>query len=140
MRQAQNRWREEDLFEGGYSTLLLVASHFLFLLASPPPRPSFLSCRGKSFSTVQVNRVRRRGRRYPCASSLKLFPRNIVKRTAPVYVPISAGRKAALCRSWIDFAVICARTDYSLPFPTHFLDLFLLDYPGVVRDRRLVTI
>lgn len=55
------------------------------------------------------------------------FPRNIAKRAAIVCVSISAKRKMALCRSWIDFAVICVTMDYSLfHFPsiwTHFCRL-----------------
>lgn len=71
--------------------------------------------REKSFPFVQVDRKRGDDRRYPCCISLPgLSPRNIAKRTARVCVSISVGREMALCRSWIDSAVICVTMDYSL--------------------------
>lgn len=98
-------------------TALFYSAPRIFYFLLPPP--SFLP---RKIFPARVNRERRRAAADIRVSSLKLFPGNIAKRTAPVYVPISAGRKTALCRSWIDFAVICATTDYSLPFPFHFLD------------------
>lgn len=102
-------------------------------------RPLLSYCE-KSFPFAQVKRVRRRGRRYPRASSLKLFPGNIVEKNGSRFTSRYRPGVRRLCRSWIDSAVICATTDYSLPLPHPFLRLISVSHPRRGRDRRLVTI